>query len=163
MATLIPRIIMRQAYSQLVLTPGAGAVTHHLAPTFHTVHGIDTSLSMLLTFSSHLPLSGNVTWSLHAISPSSPSTFASRLPLLSPTPNDEKREMVPPSSGFDVAVANLVIHHIDDLDPFFRGLKGLIRPGGWVVITEFGLEEREDEDVFAEMARGKVSFSSQWN
>lgn len=69
--------------------------------------------------------------------------------------------MAPPSSGFDVAVANLVIHHIDDLDPFFRGLKGLIRPGGWVVITEFGLEEREDEDVFAEMARGKVGFSSQ--
>jgi hypothetical protein len=38
-------------------------------------------------------------------------------------------------------VANLVAHHVDDLEGWMAGLVGMLRVGGWAVITEFGREE----------------------
>jgi len=118
---------------------------------------------MLLTHAAHLP--SGATYSLHAISPDSPKVFDERQPLPSPTTSDENRSLVPPRTRFDVLVANLVVHHVDDLDGFFAGVVGLVKPGGWVVITEFGLEEGQDHAEAAphksnkagEIAQGKVS------
>jgi hypothetical protein len=62
-----------------------------------------------------------------------------------------------PRSNFDVAVANIMVHHVDDLDGFFTGLMGLIKPGGWAVITEFGVKEK-DKGKNDEFTTGKVSF-----
>ncbi|KAK1923160.1 S-adenosyl-L-methionine-dependent methyltransferase [Papiliotrema laurentii] len=139
---------------------GAGAVTAHLVRTFGTVHSIDTSLSMLQTFSTHLPSDPhNLTWALHGITPASPAAFASGEPMLSPSatsPEGEHRKVSPPRAQFDVAIANLVVHHVDDLPSFFTGLLGLVKTGGWIVITEFGLEEgAEDPRLSVPLKEGK--------
>lgn len=42
-----------------------------------------------------------------------------------------------PRDQFDVAVVNLVLHHVDDVEGFMAGLKDLLVEGGTVVFTEF--------------------------
>ena len=61
--------------------------------------------------------------------------------MLSPTEAEPERKLAPPRAKFDVAVANMVIHHVDDMAGFMQGLVGLLSPGGWVVFTEFGKKE----------------------
>jgi SAM-dependent methyltransferase len=116
---------------------------------------------MLQTFSTHLPSDPhNLTWALHGITPASPAAFASGEPMLSPSatsPEGEHRKVSPPRAQFDVAIANLVVHHVDDLPSFFTGLLGLVKTGGWIVITEFGLEEgAEDPRLSVPLKEGKV-------
>lgn len=38
---------------------------------------------------------------------------------------------------WDLAVVNLVLHHVDDVKGFMAGLKDLLKEGGTVVFTEF--------------------------
>lgn len=69
--------------------------------------------------------------------------------------------MKPPRKEFDVAVVNLVLHHIDDTSSFLKGSTGLLKPGGWVVITEFAVEDGEKDfrlsgDLHEEIKHGKV-------
>ncbi len=61
--------------------------------------------------------------------------------MYSPLPSHTEKKLPPPRSRFDLAVANLVVHHIDDLDGFMDGVTGLLVDGGWVVFTEFGKVE----------------------
>ncbi|WWD20851.1 hypothetical protein CI109_105328 [Kwoniella shandongensis] len=124
---------------------GPGAVTTNLLHHFSTIHAIDTSPSMLTSFSTHHPPSSNpkLTYSLHSLSSSSPKAFDSREPMLSPTVDDPERKIVPPRNRFDVAVANLVLHHVDDVKSFMEGVVGLLKSGGWIVFTEFGRDESE--------------------
>lgn len=80
----------------------------------------------------------------------------------SPVPNDPERTQLPPREKFDVAVVNLVLHHIDDTSSFLKGLIGLIKPGGWVVITEFAVDDggeefQLEESLHKEIKHGKVS------
>ena len=160
---LVPPVQMypRHQIDHGLIILGGGAVTQHLAKSFKTIHAIDTSPSMLLTFSKNLPVNNpNITYSLHFISPDSADTFAKREPMFSPT-NDQtlggnERKIPPPRARFDLAVANLVVHHIDDLDSFTRGVVGLLNPGGWVVLTEFGKREGEETDGLYTRV-GKVS------
>jgi hypothetical protein len=91
---------------------------------------------MLLALSSLLPTNSNITHSLHFLNPNSSSEFASPKPLHSPITSDQERRLVPPRSGFDLAIAN-----VDDLQGFMSGVWGILKPGGWVVFTEFGKEE----------------------
>ena len=141
---------------------GAGAVTHHLSKTFATVHSIDTSPSMLTSFAKHLPSSlKNVTHAGHAIGPTSAEDFSSGKTMPSPTPDDPHRWVVPPRKEFDVAIANLVIHHVDDVEGFMKGMTGLVKPGGWVVITEFGFPDNDEEGPAKfEKARAKHAAQS---
>jgi SAM-dependent methyltransferase len=107
---------------------------------------------MLLTFaSSHA--SPTITHSLHFLSPSSATEFQS--PLLSPLPAEQERRLTPPRAHFDVAIANLVLHHVDDWAGMMRGLQDLLSPGGWFVGTEFGKEEGGQDVV--EQARAQVA------
>lgn len=140
-------------------------MTGHYASRFASVHGIDLSPSMLLALSGRLPeisSAKNITYSLHALSPSSPEDFKGPLP--SPTQDDPERKLTPPRAHFDIAVLNLVLHHVDKLDSLMNGLKGMLRSGGYVVLTEFGKEEggkdvvkavREQKEKEAE--KGNVS------
>ena len=115
---------------------------------------------MLTTFADYLPpKNDNLTWDLHAISPSSPSQFESK----SSVNPAETRWKPTTRTRFDVIVANLVVHHVDDISSFFTGLVGLLSQGGMVVITEFGLEDggkdEESQHSFKQdMKSGKVSF-----
>ncbi|KAK8850676.1 hypothetical protein IAR55_004596 [Kwoniella newhampshirensis] len=120
---------------------GPGSVTPHLEPHFSTIHSIDTSPSMLVAFSQNVPSSPKLTHSLHALSSSSATTFSSGQPQSSPTKDEPNREIVPPKQRFDLALANLVVHHVDDRESFMQGVVGLVKSGGWVVFTEFGREE----------------------
>lgn len=131
---------------------GPGLVTSHLSPHFSSIHAIDVSPSMLLTFAK-LHNSPEITHSLHFLSPSSPEEF--QTPLLSPLPAEPERRLNPPRSQFGVAVANLVLHHVDDWKGMMTGLQGLLGEGGWFVGTEFGKEEG-GKDVVQE-ARKKVA------
>lgn len=106
------------------------------------------SLSTLLPSSSHPTLSH----SLHFLSPSSPTDFMT--PLFSPIPSEPERKLVPPQREFDLAIANLVAHHVDDLDGWMEGAVGLLRKGGWLVVTEFGKEEG-GKDVAGEVRTEK--------
>ena len=96
---------------------------------------------MLLAFSSWLSSIPNITHAMHFLSPSSPAEFSALSPMFSPTPEYAERKLPPPRSRFDVAIANLVVHHVDDLDGFMRGVVGSLAEGGWVVFTEFGKVE----------------------
>lgn len=58
--------------------------------------------------------------------------------MFSPTEAEPERKLDPPRARFDIAVVNLVLHHVDDIPGFLLGLKGLLVDGGRVVITEFG-------------------------
>jgi SAM-dependent methyltransferase len=106
------------------------------------------SLSTLLPSASHPTLSH----SLHFLSPSSPADFTT--PLFSPIPSEPERKLVPPCREFDLAIANLVAHHVDDLDGWMDGAVGLLRKGGWLVLTEFGKEEG-GKDVAGEVRTEK--------
>lgn len=123
----------------LISILGAGAVTQLYAKSFNSVHAIDVSPSMLATFSSELPASEypNVTHSLHTLSATSGTEFQSGKPVKSPTKAETEREIGLPRTQWDVALINLVLHHVDDIEGFMKGLKDLVRPGGWVVFTEF--------------------------
>lgn len=124
--------------SLLEIGCGPGLVTSKLAPHFGSVHAIDVSPSMLQTFATQpaaaLP---NVTYAQHLLHPGSGDDFVRATPAPSPTPEDPERKERPPREKFDVAVANLVVHHVDHLDHFFKGLFSVLSPGGKVVITEF--------------------------
>ena len=124
---------------------GAGAVTSHYAKSFASVHGIDVSPSMLLALSSRLP--PRTTYALHALSPDSRDEFQSGKRMFSPTTDDQERKLQPPRATFDVAVANWVVHHVSDVDGFMIGAKGLIRPAGWLVLTDFGRGEGQRDVV----------------
>ena len=132
-------------------------MTSHYANSFRSVHSIDTSPSMLQTLSKYVT-NHNVTHALHAISPASAQQFRSGEAMRSPTSSEPERTLAPPRDVFDVAVANLVLHHIDDTRSFLAGVVGLLKPGGWFVITEFGLrEDGELTDLERQMRDGKVS------
>ncbi|ORX40839.1 S-adenosyl-L-methionine-dependent methyltransferase [Kockovaella imperatae] len=120
---------------------GAGAVTKLYAESFASVHAIDTSTSMLLAFSDRLP--PKTTYSLHALSEDSPKDFQDGKEMFSPTKSEQERKLAPPRARFDIAVANLVLHHVDNLDGFMAGVVGLLNQGGWFVITEFAKNEDE--------------------
>jgi SAM-dependent methyltransferase len=45
---------------------------------------------------------------------------------------------------FDVAVARYSLHHIDDLDHAVGKIAGLLRPGGKLVVEEFGWDRVDD-------------------
>jgi SAM-dependent methyltransferase len=148
------------AWRHLLTLPGVGAVTHHLAALFSTVHCIDISPSMLLAFSEQHPSSSSsasrISHSLHLLAPDSRSTFASGRPLLSPTNQEPERRATVPRAQFDVAVANLVLHHVDNFDGLFGGLLEVLSPGGWFVCTEFGRVEGQ-EDVAAQFRESKAA------
>jgi SAM-dependent methyltransferase len=94
---------------------------------------------MLKTFASQFGDSSNITYSLHTLSPKSAQEFTETLP--SPSEEDSGRKLTPPRADFDVATANLVLHHVDDIPSFLSGCMGLLKDGGWLVMTEFGREE----------------------
>ncbi|OCF35930.1 hypothetical protein I317_00450 [Kwoniella heveanensis CBS 569] len=127
---------------------GPGAVTSLLLNTFTSVHALDTSPSMLTTLYTRLiaphPQRTKLSYSLHALSPSSPELFKSGTPLRFPTPADPSRVLAPPRARFDLVVVNLVLHHVDEVEPFMRGAVGLLENGGWLVITEFAPNEMRD-------------------
>lgn len=154
--------------SLLEIGAGVGSVTTHFAKQFEHVHAIDTSANMLLTFATQpVSVRSNVTHTLHALGKDSPGAFARGLPQPSPTEEDPRRWVLPHRERFDVAVANFVIHHVDDLDAFFTGAVGILRDGGRLVVTEFGTtedgrdpaKEARDEKAAAE---GKVSVGVGW-
>jgi 2-polyprenyl-3-methyl-5-hydroxy-6-metoxy-1,4-benzoquinol methylase len=126
-------------------------VTSKLAPHFGSVHAIDISPAMLKTFASQpaaaLP---NVTYAQHTLHAGSGDDFVRATPQPSPTPSDPARTERPPREKFDVAVTNLVIHHVDNLDQFFKGVASLLVPGGKIVITEFSTL-RDGSDPLAEL------------
>ncbi|WVQ95365.1 hypothetical protein IAU59_002462 [Kwoniella sp. CBS 9459] len=128
---------------------GPGAVTAHLLKTFSSVHALDTSPSMLKSLYTHLiglssSEDASLSYSLHALSPASPGLFESRTPLKSPTPTDSDKVLAPPRAKFDLVVVNLVLHHVDEVEPFMRGAVGLLDKDGWLVITEFAPDEMRD-------------------
>ncbi|WVR08747.1 hypothetical protein IAU60_005805 [Kwoniella sp. DSM 27419] len=134
---------------------GPGTVTPLYLETFASVHAIDTSPNMLKMFASRMdpesgqgasPHTDKLSYSLHSLSPSSPGAFSAQTPQLSPTHSEPERARPPKHAKFDVIVANLVFHHVDEPDPFMRGLTGLLAPGGWVVFTELGVAEEKCED-----------------
>lgn len=94
---------------------------------------------MLATFSDQLPSDRypHVTHSQHTLSTSSGKEFASNDLVPSPTKSEPDRKIKLPRSQWDLAVVNLVLHHVDDIEGFGKGLKDLIVPGGLVVFTEF--------------------------
>lgn len=120
---------------------GPGVVTKHLARTFGSVHSLDTSAKMLATFAERFSPpnneTDNVTWAQHALRPASGDVFMRGTPQPSPTPADPARTLAPPRERFDVAVAVLVVHHVDDLEAFFKGVLSVLEPGGKVVVVEF--------------------------
>lgn len=99
---------------------------------------------MILSLHSHLdpavlapPLGqGSVTAFVHTITSSSPSQFANAEPQPAPTPDDADRKGAPPAAQYDVAVVINVLHHVENPDEFFEGMKGLLRDGGRIVIVE---------------------------
>jgi len=93
---------------------------------------------MLSTFSTELPSDTypNVTYSLHTLSSSSPDEFA-KGNMKSPIEDEPERVVSLPRSKFDAAAVILVLHHVDDMEGFMKGLTGLVEDGGWVVLTEF--------------------------
>lgn len=126
---------------------GPGLVTEHLAKTYGSVHAIETSASQLRTFS-HQPVATapNVTWGLVSIRPG----IDLNVKVFSPTRTDQHRKVAAPRDTFDVAVANLVVHHVDDLTRLFSGMLSVLKPGGIAVITEFTLAE-DGTDVISDM------------
>ncbi|WOO83009.1 uncharacterized protein LOC62_04G006489 [Vanrija pseudolonga] len=120
---------------------GVGTVTPYLADMFASVHALEPSPSMLAQLAKEpVATRDNVTYSQHPVTPSTGAEFAT--PLLSPTPADHERKLVPPRAQFDVAICTLVVHHVDDFAPFFAGVLSLLKPGGLFVAIEF----RKDDD-----------------
>lgn len=110
---------------------------------------------MLLTFAS-THADPSITHSLHALSASSSASFEAHEPLPSPTRAEPERKAPAPRAKWDVAVANLVLHHVDHMDDFFAGAIGCLDPGGWFVATEFGRVEGQ-RDVVTEVRKQKMA------
>ncbi|TXT10570.1 hypothetical protein VHUM_02075 [Vanrija humicola] len=120
---------------------GVGTVTPYLSDMFASVHALEPSPSMMAVLAKDpVAARDNVTYSQHPVTPSTGAEFAT--PLLSPTPADRTRKVVPPRAQFDVAICTLVVHHVDDFGPFFAGVLSLLKPGGIFVAIEF----RRDDD-----------------
>jgi ubiquinone/menaquinone biosynthesis C-methylase UbiE len=49
----------------------------------------------------------------------------------------------PPPAGapFDLAVSLLLLHHVEDTPTALRGVAGLIRPGGWLAMSDLDTED----------------------
>ncbi|BEI90529.1 uncharacterized protein CcaverHIS019_0305990 [Cutaneotrichosporon cavernicola] len=128
---------------------GPGAVTQHLADSFGIVYATELSANMLKTFSGQpVAQRDNVSFGLVSLGPNSKDEFKARKAFPSPTEAEPERTAAPPVVMFDVAVVNLVLHHVDDINSFMEGVKGVLRPGGVIVVTEFTLAE-DGTDVVA--------------
>lgn len=121
---------------------GPGAVTPYLADAFGQVYAIEASKSMITSFGGQaVAKRDNVAYGLVMLHPGSGKEFESRTEYSSPTDEEPERKMPPPAARFDVAVVNLVLHHVDDVGAFVDGIKGVLKSGGVVVITEFTVAE----------------------
>jgi hypothetical protein len=89
-----------------------------------------------------------VSFGLVGLGPGSAADFSARKPFPAPTEAEPERTAPPPQERFDVAAVNLVLHHVDDIKGFMEGVRGVLKPGGVVVITEFTLAE-DGTDVVA--------------
>lgn len=123
---------------------GVGTVTRHLG-SFGSVHALEPSVNMLRVLS-RIVDQPNVTYAEHALSPDSADAFARGTPMPSPTRDEPGRTQAPPRARFDLAVSTLVAHHVDDLEAYFRGVHGVLVPGGMFYILEFA-HSPEGEDL----------------
>lgn len=136
---------------------GTGQVTLALAPVFNSIHAIDTSPSMLKRLAARFPDNGNVTYSLLSLSLHAIDLLRSGASLPAPTDEDETRQRVPPRTTFDIVYGSLMLHHVEDLESFFAGLQELVKPGGWVIFSEFGSAEEDRLAVAQAEAEAGIS------
>lgn len=115
---------------------GVGTVTRHLT-SFGSVHAVEPSLNMLSVLARLTADLPNVTFSAHALTPASAEAFAKGELMPSPTAEEPERKLAPPRARFDVAVSTLVAHHVDDLESYFQGVRGILVEGGTFFILEF--------------------------
>ncbi len=49
----------------------------------------------------------------------------------------------PPPDGapFDLALSLLLLHHVEDTTAVLRGVAGLLRPGGWIALSDLDTED----------------------
>lgn len=115
---------------------GVGTVTRHLTG-FRSVHAVEPSRSMISVLSKQVEGLADVTWAMHEFGPSSAAQFDRGDPMPSPVESEPDRTLAPPRKRFDVAVATLVAHHVGTLQPFFEGVRSVLKPGGLFVLIEF--------------------------
>lgn len=47
----------------------------------------------------------------------------------------------PEGSPFDVALSLLLLHHVEDTSAALRRVAGLVRPGGWIALSDLDIED----------------------
>ena len=99
--------------SLLEIGPGDGALLPALAQRAATVVALDSSEDMLSKARATSAAFGNVTCQL-----------------------GDTATLLQTENRFDVAVANMVLHHTVDPQQVLHDTAALLRPGGWVVISE---------------------------
>jgi SAM-dependent methyltransferase len=79
----------------------------------------------------------NASYGVYEITPASAAEFEAGKPIPAPTKEDPKRAVAPPHAKSDVAFCTLVAHHVSDLPTFFKGVHGILKPGGLFIVLEF--------------------------
>ncbi|GMK56327.1 hypothetical protein CspeluHIS016_0301670 [Cutaneotrichosporon spelunceum] len=109
---------------------------------------------MLKTFAKQpVAQHSNVSYGLVSLGPGSAAEFKARNAFPSPSEAEPDRTAPPPVQAFDIAAVNLVLHHVDDIAPFMEGIKGVLKPGGVLVVTEFTVAEDGTDVVAKNRAR----------
>jgi len=114
---------------------GVGTVTPHLG--FGSVYAIEPSPSMAAVLAWMIRDVPNASYGIHELTPDSAAQFEAGTPIPSPTKEDPNRAVPPPHAKFDVAFCTLVAHHVSDLPTFFKGVLGVLKPGGLFIVLEF--------------------------
>ncbi|MCB9777533.1 MAG: metalloregulator ArsR/SmtB family transcription factor [Alphaproteobacteria bacterium] len=113
---------------------GTGATLPMLAPVCARVHGIDREAAMLEVAAERTADLDNVV--LHR-------------GLLDALPLDEHT--------VDIALCELVLHHVRDLAPVFVEVARVLRPGGRLVVVD--MAEHDRDDLAASMGHQHLGFS----
>ncbi|KAF1837732.1 S-adenosyl-L-methionine-dependent methyltransferase [Decorospora gaudefroyi] len=122
----------------LELGCGTGLLSFALAPSVHSLLGIDTADGMLHAFDTKLsdhPKNTASPPNLSAINhylttPDVPEVQAAATKLHNAPPST-------PKLRFDVIVSHLTLHHIASLSDMLRTLHACLKPGGCVALTDY--------------------------
>lgn len=61
------------------------------------------------------------------------------------------QDYLPDERGFDIAFSHRALHHLPDFRASLKVLAQVVRPGGWLFVTDVGIFK--DEDLHANVCR----------
>ncbi|OJJ47177.1 hypothetical protein ASPZODRAFT_1910975 [Penicilliopsis zonata CBS 506.65] len=124
----------KRSIDVLELGCGTGGLSLLVAPTVRSLVAIDAAPGMIERLKKKLETSdakGSSTQTIH------PLCLVLQDPEDSRLPPHSADDPAGPRRKYDLILSHLMLHHIPDLSQLLRTMHGCLKPGGWIVLTDF--------------------------